>query len=90
MGNIFEEIEIIKDLNNKPKQSPKFKFEQLVIAPIGEVMMVVNEHHGDQLIDGVWIPKVRLGFIKKDKTLNMVRNHRFFTQDRLSAVGEKI
>lgn len=83
MESLKETIDRMKKLKDLPKQAPSFKEGQIVNSPIGE-MMVVDGSYGHEVIKEIWVPNVRLAFLKKDNTINKLKNHRFFTQDRLS------
>jgi len=68
-----------------PVEEYKFMEGDIVISPIGR-MIVVDTRCGCELKNKVWIPNIQLAFLTNKGKINKTRNHRFFTQDRLSKV----
>lgn len=70
-----------------PTHPTEFKTDELVISPTGYKMIVVDPSFGKELVKEIWMPRVRLAFVKKDNTINKLKNHRIFSQDRLKRIS---
>lgn len=81
MESIEETKRRLLATKNLPSQSEKFKTGDKVKTPIG-TMYVVCLHY-KTLVDNVWIPQFKLGYLKKDGTLNKKKRFVTYSQNEI-------